>query len=110
MQVQINYQGLDHTPWMEQFITKRMVRLNRYLNSSASIQVHLKFEHKSKRYLTSLSIHNLNHDYAYTSEGQNLWESFSMAVDKASRSLSEHKRIAKDRINKRFFSIKTAMA
>lgn len=108
MQVQVHYQGLDSSPWMDQFISNRVNKLTRYLNSAASVQVNLKFE--NRRYITSLAIHNLNHDYAFTADGENLYESFASAVDKANRSLGEHKRMIKDKINRKYFSIKTQAA
>lgn len=108
MQVQVHYQGLENSPWMDQFITSRIGKLSRYLNGAAGVQIHLKLE--NKRYITSLAIHNMNQDYAFTAEGQNLYESFATAVDKASRSLGEHKRMMKDKINKRYYSLKTAVA
>ncbi len=104
MQVQVHYQGLEHTPWMDQFITKRVAKLDRYLNTAANVQVNVKFQ--NNHYVTSLAIHNPNHDYAFSSEGLNLYESFSSAIDKAARSLGEHKRKIKDRINKKFGLLK----
>ena len=108
MQVQVHYQGLVNTPWMDQFITKRVSKLDRYLSPSSSIHVHLKFV--NRQYVTTLAIHNINHDYAFTSDGQNLFESFTLATDKATRALGEHKRKIKDKINRKFFSIKQAVA
>lgn len=104
MQVQVHYQNLENSPWMDQFIERRVSKLNKYLAQSASIQVNLKYSNRS--YVTSLAIHNPYHDYAFTSEGANLYESFSLAIDKAARTLGEQKRKIKDKINKRFFSLK----
>lgn len=100
MQVKIYYHGLDNTPWMEQFISKRVNKINRYLHQSAIVEVNLKFE--NKKYLTSLSIHNLGHDYSFSAEGLNMFESFSIAIDRATRALLEHKQVIKDKINKKF--------
>lgn len=108
MHVQVHYQGLDNTPWMDQFITNRVNKLSRYMGQASAVQVNI--ELFKGRYITSLAIHNPNHDYAFSSEGGNLYESFSLAVEKASRSLGEHKRMIKDRINKRYFSIKKEVA
>lgn len=108
MHVQVHYQGLDNTPWMDQFITNKVNKLNRYLGQAASI--HVNVELWKGNYKTSLAIHNLNHDYAFTADGDNLYESFASAVDKANRSLGEHKRKIKDRINKRYFSLKKEIA
>lgn len=104
MHVQVHYQNLENSPWMDQFIESRVNKLNKYLSQSANIQVNLRFERN--RYVTSLAIHNPNHDYAFSSDGINLFESFSLAVDKATRALGEHKRKMKDKINKQFFSLK----
>jgi ribosomal subunit interface protein len=100
MHVQVNYQNLDHSLWMEQFIVKRVERLNRYLSQPSRVQVNLKLE--KSRYVTTLAIHNSHHDYAFSTEGLNLYESFSLAIEKAVRTLSEEKQKAKDRKNKSF--------
>ena len=104
MHVQVHYQNLENSPWMEQFIESRVNKLGKYLSESASIQVNLRYE--KSRYVTSLAIHNPNHDYAFTTEAMNLYESFALAIEKAARSLGEHKRKVKDKINKQFFSLK----
>lgn len=104
MHVQVHYQNLENSPWMEQFIQSRLTRLNRYLGQSSSVQVNLRLA--KNNYVTSVAIHNPLHDYAFTGEGLNLYESFASALDKASRVLGEHKRKMKDRINKKFFSLK----
>ena len=104
MHVQVHYQNLENSPWMDQFIEKRVGKLNKYLNQASSIQVNLKYE--NRKYVTSLAIHN-HHDYAFTADGANLYESFSEAVDKAVRALGEKKRRIKDKINKKFFSLKS---
>lgn len=108
MQVQVHYQGLENSPWMDQFITKRVSKLDRYLSSAATINVHLKFINRT--YVTTLAIHNVNHDYAFTANGENLYESFASATDKASRALGEQKRKIKDKINRKYFSLKQAAA
>lgn len=100
MQVQVHYQGLESSPWMEQFITNRVAKIERYVNNSASVHVNLKFENRT--YVTSLAIHNMNHDYAFSSDGVNLYESFSLAINKASRTLGEQKRMMKDKIHRKF--------
>ena len=106
MQVLVHYQGMDHSPWMDQFIQSRVAKLGRFLHSSANVHVYLKMI--NKRYVTSLAIHYPHHDYAFTSEGINFWESFSVAIDKAARSLSEQKKRVKDQINRKFFSIEAS--
>ncbi len=108
MQVQVHYQGLDNSPWMDQFIADRIQKLNRYLSSAGAVQINLKFE--NKRYITSLAIHNKNQDYAFAGEADNLYGAFSQALDRAVRSLGEHKRMLKDKINRRYTPLKNAVA
>lgn len=102
MQVQVHYQGLEASPWLDQFITRRISKLERFLGQASSIQIHLKFE--NKQYSTSLAIHGLLKDYAFSANGENLYESFSLAVDKASRSLGEQKKRLKDKIHRKLFT------
>lgn len=106
MHVQVRYQGLENSQWMNDFINTRVSKLNRYLGQSASIQVNMKYENKNKSYVTSIAIHNPYHDYAFTTVGVNFYESFAAAVDKALRTLGEHKRKIKDKINKKYISLK----
>lgn len=106
MQVKVHYQGLDHTPWMDDFITRRVAKLDRYLHQASNVQVNVRYE--NKQYVTSLAIHNPYHDFAFTSHGINMFESFSTAMEKASRTLSEHKQRIKDKINRKFSAFKRA--
>ena len=105
MHVQVHYQNLENSPWMDEFIESRVNKLKKFLPDSASVQVNLCHD-KNNKYVTNLAIHNPHHDYAFTSEGANLYESFSLAIDKAKRSLGDHKQKVKDKINKKLFSIK----
>lgn len=99
MQIQVHFQGLDHSPWMDEFITNRVEKLSRYLNPSATAHVSLKEEGIFT--ITIISIHNMNHDYSFAGKGENVFESVSTAIDKANRGLSENKRKFKDRLAKR---------
>lgn len=107
MHVQVHYSNLENSPWMDQFIEQRVNKLSKYLSPSASIQVHLRFE--NRKYFTTLAIHN-GRDYAFTSEDENLYGAFALTVDKASRVLGEHKRRIKDKINRKYYSIKHELA
>lgn len=103
MQVQVHYQGLEPSPWLDRFISQRLNKIERYLGPSASVQINLKFDNKA--YNTSMAIHGLFRDYAFSADGENLYESFSSALDKANRSLGEQKRRMKDRIHQKYMSI-----
>lgn len=103
MQMQVHYQNLEKSPWINQFIGKRVSKITRYLSSAASVHVHLKLEKGA--YITNLVIHNKLHDYAFIGVGENLYESFSLSISKATRALAEHKRQVKDRIHRKFFKM-----
>jgi ribosomal subunit interface protein len=99
MQIQVHYQGLSNTPWMDEFISGRVEKLNRYLHAAATIQVHLKME--NQKYISTLSIFNRGNNYAFSGQGENLYESFQNAIMKASRVLGEEKRKLKNAIHRR---------
>lgn len=100
MQVRIHCQGFDHSQWMEQLILKKVSKLERYLNSSAKVDVYLKSD--GKCFHSTLSVQTRSRGFAFTSVGYNLYESYSLAHDKAVKGLSEHKRMLKDKINRKF--------
>lgn len=101
MQVQVHVQGSSHSEWMDEFINKKVAKLKKYLPQSANIQVNIKNENLIS--VANIAIRNGNNrDYAFSGEGENVYESVSAAVDKANRGLSENKRKFKDRINRRY--------
>ena len=104
MQFQVHYSNLDHSGWMDQFIEKRVEKLKRYLSSSATVQVHLKYERDV--FITGLILHSTHHDYVFSAEGANLFESFTDALDKAVRVLKEDKKKIRERVNKRYLAPK----
>jgi ribosomal subunit interface protein len=106
MQIKVHYQGLDHTPWMDDFITRRVAKLDRYLHRASNVLVNVRYV--NKQYVTSLAIHNPYHDFAFQSDGVNMFESFSTAIEKAARTLSDHKKKVQDKINSKFTAFKRA--
>lgn len=102
MQVHIHCQGFEQSRWMEQFILKKVCKLERYLNSSATVEVYLKSD--GKCFHATLSIQTRSRGFAFTSTGYNLYEAYSFAHDKAVRELTEYKRKLKDKIHRRFTS------
>lgn len=104
MQVQVHYQGVDHSRWLDEFLTRKVSKLDRFLAQTSPVHVYLK--HDGPLYQTTIEAHGFNRDFAFESNGDNLYESFSTAIDKAVRALSEEKRRLRDKINSRFFSLK----
>lgn len=104
MNLRVHYQGLEVSPWLEDFIESRLLsKLERYLSPSASIQVDLRFE--NNHYSTGLAIHN-HQDYSYAGAGENLYESFSAAIEKAVRDQGVENRRLKEKIHRKFFTVK----
>ena len=108
MQVLIHYHGVDNSPWLEQFLTRKSEKLERYLSPSS--QVHLYLKHEGPFVQTTIEIQNTHRNHAFSCEGETIYESFSQAIEKAVRSLGEEKRKIKDKINSRFFSLKKGFA
>lgn len=103
MNIQITSQNFKSSPWTEKFIETKVSRLSRFLGPSATVQVHVAFQ--NQKYNSSLTIRNSRHDFVFSAEAENFYESFSLVLDKALRALGEEKRKLKDRINKKYFSI-----
>ena len=83
---------------MDQFFEKRLARLDRFLSPATNVQLNVKYVNKC--YQTSLLIRSKVKDYAFSSEGLNLFESFSEVVEKAVRVLSEQQRKMRSRFKK----------
>jgi ribosome-associated translation inhibitor RaiA len=101
MEIKVHYQGLDHSLWVEQFMTRKVAKLERFLAPTALTTVHLCLENNI--YTTTLSIHSMGRDFYFKADGENLYESFTGAIDKASRALVERKRQVRNRIFRRAY-------
>lgn len=99
MQIRVHCLGLDRSPWMEEFISKKVEKLEWYLGPSATIQVFMGLERELCK--TTIRIHYANHDFAFSATGETVYESISEAIDKARRTLSENKRRLKHRKRER---------
>lgn len=103
MQVQVQYQGnAESSPWMDQLIMKKVSKLDRYLRSSASVEVYLKTE--GQCFKATLFIQDRRQDFTFSAIGYNLYESFSLALDMALKTLSDHQRKLKDKVQRKFAS------
>jgi ribosome-associated translation inhibitor RaiA len=107
MQIKVHYQGLDSTPWMEDFIAEKVEKLKTYLTPASTILANI--ELAKGVYTTNITIHN-QHDYSFTAQGNNLFESFTAAKNKALRVLKENKRMMKDKINSKYHSLRDLAA
>ena len=108
MQIQVHYSHVKNTEWVENFLRSKTEKLGRYLTSSANLQVHLKNE--NNQYTSTIVFYDKNADLTVSASSENLYESFTIAVNKAMRILGEQKRRVKDRIKKNYFSMKKSYA
>jgi ribosomal subunit interface protein len=104
MNVQVNYQNLKNSQWVDDFVNRKVEKLSTFLDRSSSVQVHVK--HEKNGYVTSLAIHYPQHQLAVSAVGENLYEAMAEAVEKARRALRTQKDKLKNKINKRFYSLK----
>ena len=84
-----------------------MSKLRTYLTPASTI--HAKIGFLKGVYTTNITIHN-HHDYSFTARGDNLYESFMEAKLMALRALKENKRKIKDRINRKYHSLRDLAA
>jgi ribosome-associated translation inhibitor RaiA len=107
MQIKVHYQGFEGSPWMEEFITEKVEKLKTYLSPASTILANI--ELSKGVYKTNITIHN-HHDYSFTAKGENLFESFTSAKSMALRALKENKRKVKDKINRKYHSLRNLAA
>lgn len=102
MRVQIQYKGLETSPWMEQFITRKCGKLERYLAPTGRVVVVLV---KHTEFCSAcIGVTNPGRSFTSTSQGADLHEAFLLALEHVARELSEHRRLIKERINRKYFS------
>ncbi len=104
MNVQVNYQNLKNSQWVDDIIMQKVDKLSTFLDRSSNIQVHMK--HDKSGYVASLAIHYPQHELAVSAVGENLYEALAEAVDKARRVLRTQKDKIKNKINRKFYSLK----
>lgn len=108
MQVNLEYQGVESSPWMERFITRKLEKLNRYLTPASTVKV-LLIKHQDDCE-ACIEVTNNTRFYTCSSKGGDIHSAFSDALEKASRELGEQKRRARANIHSKFFSIKKGYA
>ncbi|MFP5385854.1 MAG: HPF/RaiA family ribosome-associated protein [Bacteriovoracia bacterium] len=100
MQVRIQFQGTESSPWMDQLIRKKVCKLNRYLRASSTVLVTLKAD--GKCFKSTICIQDRRQDFTFSAIGYNLYESFSITLDMAVKSMSDHHKKLKARVHRKF--------
>lgn len=99
MQIQVLFEGIESSPWFDEFIARRAARLERFAPPSSIISVSFRVE--DGLYVTSLSIRD-HHNYFFTANAETLYESFSIAMERAIRELTKEKQRLKQKINRKY--------
>lgn len=105
MQMQVYYQGIDVSPALDNFMAEKIQKLKRFLQASAPVAIYLRQDAKDQ-FSISLNAHAFQKDFSFHAKSANVYEGFSLALDKAQRVLGEEKRQLKDKINRRFKPLK----
>lgn len=98
MQVQLHFQDIRHSLWMDQFLEKRLARLERFLPPTSVVHLNLKFD--NERYHGQMLIHHPLKEYAFSGEGASVIESFMQLMDRAVGSLSDQRRKMKAKMRR----------
>jgi ribosome-associated translation inhibitor RaiA len=96
MNIDLHFDQVRHSPWLDQFLEKRLERLEKFLRPDDLVKLNLKSQ---KDYFeTHLSIHHVSKTFDFSATGESLFESFFKVIDQALRVLNENN---KKRIQKR---------
>lgn len=100
MRIQIEYKGLETSPWMEQFIARKCGKLERYLSPSGRVMVVLIKD--SQVCSVCIGVTNPGRSFTSNSQGADIHEAFLLALEHVSRELSEHRRLMRERIHRKY--------
>ncbi len=92
MEMRIQYQGIEGSPWMTKYLEGKLARLERYLSSGAQIEVDI--ISRGELCLTCFTVKTFSHEYDFQEEGCDVFEAFTRALDEAAMILKrEHLKI-----------------
>lgn len=92
MEVRIEYQGIEGSPWMREYLESKLARLERYLSPGSHIDIYLISE--ADQCFSRFKVRTLRHEYSFDKEGSDIYEAFTSALDEASLILRrEHLKI-----------------
>lgn len=103
MRAQTHYKELEQSPWMDQLIMKKINKLDRYLSPDSLVTIN--FTESRGLYLATILISNGKNQQEFSGEGLNLYEAFSASLEMAVKTLSEHRRKLKKKVQERFSAV-----
>jgi ribosomal subunit interface protein len=90
MNIQLHFDEIRHSPWLDQFLEKRLERLEKFLRPEDQVKLNLKGQNNV--FESHLCIQNVSKAIDFSATGDSLFESFSKVIDQAFRALSENKK------------------
>jgi len=90
MNIQLHFDQIRHSPWLDQFLEKRLERLEKFLRPDD--RVHLNVKGNGEHFESHLSVQHSSKKFDFSAQGENLFESFSQVLNAALRALSEERK------------------
>ena len=101
MQVSVAYHQVDNSKALNQFIEKKVNKLNRFVQNN--VPVNWVLEKKGKHYSSSAKINVFGNEHYVHAESDNIYSSVSMAYEKLREKVQKNKaKISRSVHNKSF--------
>jgi ribosome-associated translation inhibitor RaiA len=92
MTVRIQYEGVKQSPWMKEYMERKVSRLERYLSTGSQIIIEL--ISSTGKCITHLKVKTLKHTYDFEKEGPDLFAAFTETLEEAAKVLrSDHMKL-----------------
>jgi ribosomal subunit interface protein len=92
MEVRIQFQGIEESPWMKVYMEGKLAHLERYLSTGAVIEIDLISQ--GNQCLSNFSIITTGHKFDLEKEGDDMFEAFTSALNEVTTTLrNEHMKI-----------------
>ncbi len=96
MDVRIIFQGVRESPWMQSYLESKIEKLDRYVPVNSEVTIFL------SEIEAEIKIKTPKHQYSFSSQGSDLFETFSRVFEAAAKFLrNEHAKL-KVRIHRKF--------
>jgi hypothetical protein len=100
MNVQLKWQGIPASPFIESYLMKEVGKLERQFPGSNDMAI--RFRREGVYYRARVHVRAMGRDWWVVGEGANLVEGLHQAFENLQRKIGEFKRFSRDKINRRF--------
>lgn len=108
MEYEIHIHGLESSYWMKEFISKKLLKLNRYLTPASRLIVTL--FRKGDDFEACIEVIHPVQSFACSSHGDDLYIAFSSALEKMARNLNRAQQIRRGKVHTIYFSLRNKIA